>query len=101
MLEILRVPFQRKVFARWLMGMVMLFVLSQMAGVVHAQIHLFHEHEASCDVFDNLGQPLDKTASFSFSLVKPSPQIPFAIELRSVFDATYVSYFFGRAPPSA
>lgn len=100
MLKILRIQFQRKVFARWLMGMVTLFVLSQTAGVVHAQIHLFHEHEASCDVFDNLGQPLDKAENFSLHLAKPSPQIPFAIELRSVFDATYVSHFFGRAPPT-
>lgn len=86
---------------RWLIGLMLLFVLSQTAGIVHAQIHQFHEHEESCDVFDNLGQPLDKATSFSLSLAKSSPQIPFAIELRSVFDAVYVSYFFGRAPPIA
>lgn len=115
-------PFSNKLF-----GLMLLFVLSQTAGVVHAVAHPFHagehgqghghnhehehehgheahyEHESfhgvSCDVFDNLAQPVDKASTFLFSFVKPAPQIPFAFELRSVFDSIYQSHFFGRAPP--
>ncbi|BCN94260.1 hypothetical protein THMIRHAM_20450 [Thiomicrorhabdus immobilis] len=81
--------------------LVLLFVLSQMAGLLHAEIHPFHQHEASCDVFENLAQPLDQPIAFSTAVEKPAPFIPSGIQLRSVFEAVYQPHVFGRAPPAS
>ncbi|MDX1352416.1 MAG: hypothetical protein R3254_05335 [Thiomicrorhabdus sp.] len=85
--------------SRFISGLILLFVLSQTAGLLHAEIHPFHEHEASCDVFENLAQPLDQPTLFSHKVDRPAADIPLAIELRSVFEAVYQPHFFGRAPP--
>lgn len=82
-------------------GLILLFVLSQTAGLLHAEIHPFHEHEASCDVFDNLGQPLDSPAEYLPQIASPAPIISQSIQLRSVFEPPYFPAFFGRAPPIA
>jgi len=86
---------------RFISGLILLFVFSQTAGLVHAEIHPFHEHEASCDVFDNLAHPLDKISYASFQITRPAPMIPLGIEARSVFHFVYQPHAFGRAPPLA
>lgn len=87
--------------SRFISGLILLFVFSQTAGLLHAEIHPFHEHEASCDVFDNLGQPLDSLANFIPNLASPAPLIPQSIQVRSVFESPYIPAFLGRAPPVA
>ena len=82
-------------------GLILLFVLSQTAGLLHAEIHPFHEHEASCDVFDNLAQPLDSTSEYLPKSTRPAALIPQSIQVRSVFESPYLPAFFGRAPPIA
>lgn len=102
---------------RWLAGLILLFVLAQTAGVVHAVAHPFHAqnhehlhgqeqlsesfHGVSCDVFDNLAQPLDSTSEYLPKSNKPDVLIPRSIQVRSVFESPYQPAFFGRAPPIA
>jgi len=88
-------------FTRWVSGLILLFVLSQTAGLIHAEIHPFHEHEASCDVFNNLAQPLDNPTPFSYNVTKPAPILQHNIAVRSVFHSVYKPTKFGRAPPIA
>lgn len=87
--------------SRFISGLILLFVFSQTASLLHAEIHPFHEHEASCDVFDNLGHPLDSPAEFSPKIASPGSIIPQSIQVRSVFESPYFPAFFGRAPPIA
>ena len=103
-----------KPFSIRLFGLILLFVLSQTAGIVHAVVHPFHAdehsqqhennkhesiHGVNCDVFDHLAQQVNSASEVSFSFAKPAPQIPTTIELRSVFNSVYQPHFFGRAPP--
>lgn len=85
--------------SRFISGLILLFLFSQTAGLLHAEVHPFHEHEASCDVFDNLGQPLDSPAEFLPQINRPAPLIPQSIQVRSVFESLYTPSFWGRAPP--
>ena len=48
---------------KWIGSLIMLFVLTQTAGLLHAEIHPFHEHTASCDIFDNMAQPVDASVA--------------------------------------
>jgi hypothetical protein len=41
----------------------MLFVLTQTAGLLHSEIHPFHEHTASCDLFDKMAHPVDSSVA--------------------------------------
>jgi len=85
--------------SRFISGLILLFVFSQTASLLHAEIHPFHEHEASCDVFDNLGHPLDSSSEFSPQIASPGSLIPQSIQASSVFESLYLPAFFGRAPP--
>lgn len=87
--------------SRLISGLILLFLFSQTAGLIHAQIHPFHEHEASCDVFDNLAQPLDSPSEYLPKVTRPAPVIPQSIQARSVFESPYLPAFLGRAPPFA
>ena len=87
--------------SRFISSLILLFVFSQTAGLLHAEIHPFHEHEASCDVFDNLGQPLDSASEYLPNIASPTPLIPQSVQLRSVFESLYTPSFWGRAPPLA
>ena len=87
--------------SRFISGLILLFVFSQTASLLHAEIHPFHEHEASCDVFDNLGHPLDSPAEFLPQIASPGSLIPQSIQVRSVFESLYIPVFWGRAPPVA
>ena len=86
-------------FVRLVSSLILLFVLTQTAGLLHAEIHPFHEHTASCDVFENLAQPADNPNLVALNIAKPAPILPAGIQLRSVFEAVYQPHFFGRAPP--
>ncbi|MEA1987649.1 MAG: hypothetical protein U9N57_00410 [Pseudomonadota bacterium] len=87
--------------SRFISGLILLFVFSQTASLLHAEIHPFHEHEASCDVFDNLGHPLDSASDFSPQIASPGSLTPQSIQVRSVFESLYISNYWGRAPPLA
>ena len=87
--------------SRFIGGLILLFLFSQSAGLVHSAVHSFHEHEASCDVFDNLGHPLDSPSEFSPKVASPGSLIPQSIQVRSVFESLYIPNFWGRAPPFA
>lgn len=60
----------------WLAGLIMLFLLSQTAGLLHAEIHPFHSHVGSCELFEQLAQPISTGQSYAFSFVKPAAIIP-------------------------
>jgi len=81
--------------------MMMLFVLSQTAGVIHTEIHPFHEHEASCDVFDNLGKPFSPNISLACVPQSLTASDAYLDELNAVIYKTHINHFFGRAPPLA
>lgn len=78
---------------------ILLFVFTQIAGLVHAEIHAFHEHATSCDLFENLAQPIDRTESHSFDFLKYSFNHANNIELVSVFEAILQRHFNSHAPP--
>ncbi len=85
----------------WSLALALLFVMAQTAGLLHAEIHPFHEHDASCDVFDKLAQPFDSaTAAIetkqNFTICKAS-----VIELTALYHKSHIDHFYGRAPPLA
>ena len=84
---------------RWTLLLVILFVAAQFAGLLHAEVHDYHEHEVSCDLFDNLIQPFSSTTYlpnieqlYSVSYLAPVPLVSRAANL-------HINHFFGRAPP--
>jgi len=90
---------QRLQKLRLVASFILLFVFTQMAGLVHAEIHAFHDHATSCDIFENLVQPIDKADNYSFSFLKTSFEHASNVELVSVYDAEYQGVFHSRAPP--
>ncbi|GAB6069295.1 hypothetical protein JCM30760_03920 [Thiomicrorhabdus hydrogeniphila] len=84
---------------RWIAGLILLFALSQTAGLLHAEIHPFHKHTASCEHFEQLAHPVDSGYLYKFSFFKLDLIIPYEFALVSVFKARFTAHFFGRAPP--
>lgn len=80
-------------------GLILFFVLAQTAGLLHAEIHPFHEHTESCESFEQLAQPVGAPNLVTLNIDKPAPILPTGIQLRSVFESVYQPHFFGRAPP--
>ncbi|MEA1989105.1 MAG: hypothetical protein U9N57_07865 [Pseudomonadota bacterium] len=78
-----------------------LFVFSQTAGLLHAEIHPFHEHTEECDVYEQLAQPTSSAPQvvteavtlWCASLITASAVIE--------PELTTSRFFWGRAPPSA
>lgn len=76
-----------------------LFVFSQTAGLLHAEIHPFHEHTEECDVYEQLAQPTSSApevdtkavtlwhASYNITSVVITPELAPS------------HFFWGRAPP--
>lgn len=90
---------QRRRFKDWSLALILLFVSSQTAGLLHAEIHPFHEHEASCDVLEHLANPIDhikKTvqASEYLSVEKVPPVLFLTLVIKH-----HQHLFYGRAPP--
>ena len=85
--------------SRWMIGLILLFVFSQTAGLMHAEVHAFHEHEASCDVFDHLAQPLNHDASQQIAIREVPFATPNGLVFRSVCEVQCISHFLSRAPP--
>lgn len=86
---------------KWIAPLILLFVFTQTASLWHAEIHPFHEHTASCDVFENLAQPIDDLEPFSAKLSTPQPTRSSNSALFSVYFAVYHPYAYSRAPPLA
>jgi len=84
---------------RWLVGLILLFLSSQTAGLLHAEIHPFHKHTSDCEQFEQLAQPADSGYSYSFGLFKLDLIIPYVFALISVFHEQFFAHFFCRAPP--
>lgn len=115
--------FDKRFVKRWWLGLVMLFVLAQTAGLVHAQIHPFHatqfaehhdhqhhhqhknhfesEHGVTCDILDNLAQPFSFTTDHSFNVARADFSIPRNSELDVLIGKFYIAHFLSRAPPIA
>ncbi len=79
----------------------MLFVLTQTAGLLHSEIHPFHEHTASCDLFDQLAQPIDGPEPFATNISVPHYLPSPNSTLVSVYSAVYQPHAYSRAPPLA
>lgn len=86
---------------KWIAPFILLFVLTQTVGLWHTEIHPFHEHTASCDLFEHLAQPIDDLDSFTVKLSAPQPLVSSNSLLSSVYDAVYQPYAYSRAPPLA
>jgi hypothetical protein len=86
---------------KWIGPLILLFVVTQTAGLVHAEIHPFHEHTASCDLFDHLAQPIDDVATYTPNLLLPVHARSKNIALFSVAQSVYQPFFQSRAPPLA
>ena len=78
-----------------------LFVFTQTAGLLHAEVHPFHKHSAECDFYEMSGQPTH-------------PATPVALEAVTLWNASTVTVlaiqtpknaflplYWSRAPPSA
>lgn len=83
----------------WSFIFIALFVFSQTAGLLHAEVHHFHEHEESCDVYENLAHPYDsQTPKVEHHAV--FSQIGQQITgMQSGVYEFHTAHFFGRAPP--
>ncbi|QCU90950.1 hypothetical protein [Thiomicrorhabdus sediminis] len=77
-----------------------MFLFAQTEGIVHAEIHHFHEHEASCDIFENLAQPFSPTTHASFADLSQTASDAYLEQLVPLFHKSHVDHFFGRAPPA-
>lgn len=86
---------------KWITPFILLFVLTQTVGLWHAEIHPFHEHTASCDLFEHLAQPIDDLESFTVKLSTLQPHLTPNSVLSSVYYAVYQPYAYSRAPPLA
>ena len=86
---------------RWSLLVMVLFVTAQTEGLLHAEIHHFHEHEASCDIFDNLAQPFSSGVHVAHAELNFVASDAYLEEPIQVFNPPHVSHFLGRAPPLA
>lgn len=86
---------------KWIAPFILLFVLTQTAGLLHTEIHPFHEHTASCDLYEQLAQPINDLEPFAARLNAPRPLLSSNSTLVSVYDAVYQPYAYSRAPPLA
>jgi hypothetical protein len=74
-------------------------LLAQTIGLVHGQVHLFHQHTETCDLFEGLAHPAAKLDSLHFSFVKPAPFVPLAQPFLCVHQPRAFCLFTPRAPP--
>lgn len=93
-----KVNLQRLPLWKWWLGLV-LFVAAQTAGLIHAEIHAFHEHTVTCEAFENAADPTFNTPEFiwqtptSLAIAFPPAGKP-PVGALSIFHA-----FSSRAPP--
>lgn len=94
--------FFKRVLAPWPMLVLLgVFTLAQTIGVVHAQVHLFHEHSETCDLFEGLAHPAAKLDASMLPFVKP---LPFALVAQAFFcvhQPRAFCLFTPRAPPQS
>ena len=77
----------------------MLFVFSQTAGLLHAEVHHFHEHDETCDIYESLAHPYDsQTPKAEHQAVFSAADLPLLAMQSGVYHF-HISHFFGRAPP--
>lgn len=90
----------KRLRVRFSIGLILLFVLAQTAGLVHAEIHPFHTHSAECDLYQGLAHPVDTpiTSPAHSVLEKPFATLPVARD--SVWRPRLAQSFRARAPPA-
>ena len=86
---------------KWIAPLLLLFVFTQTAGLLHAEIHPFHEHTASCDVFDNLAHPIDASVAKAPVVAKAPTFTPHSVLVTSAETIQAFRLFESRAPPFA
>lgn len=86
---------------KWIAPFILLFVFAQTVGLTHAEIHPFHEHAASCDLFEQLSQPINGSESFAINISVPHYLPSRNSTLVSVYSAVYQPHAYSRAPPLA
>ena len=89
----------RRIWLPFVLSMV--FVFSQTASLLHAQIHPFHEHTEECDVYEMLAQPTSSPAHVELAtspIWRVSNVFTLAVQTpRFSFSPVYSA----RAPPAA
>lgn len=82
-----------------LLALSILFVVAQTAGLLHAEIHPFHEHSEECDVYEMLAKPVDHLS------VDVAPNFTGLLHHTPIFtfykapSFAQLRAFDGRAPP--
>lgn len=79
--------------------LILVFLFSQTAGIVHAEVHAFHEHDEVCDAFelvsnqsaDLVDKALQTKVDFNAIQVSTSFSNDLSLSFRTVY--------FSRAPP--
>jgi len=78
-----------------------LFVFSQTAGLLHAEIHPFHEHTEECDVYEKLAQPTSSSADVVMQVMTSWHGSLTVTSVGTEPDIAVTPFYWGRAPPSA
>ena len=78
-----------------------LFVFSQTAGLMHAEVHPFHDHTEECDVYEMLAQPTSSSAQVVLESTTVWNALTIVYPVVQALQAAFVPVYWGRAPPSA
>lgn len=77
------------------------FLLAKTAGLIHHEIHPFHHHSETCELFQAMAHPVsDEVYELEFPLFKPLYALHAAVAIAGVYTSTYPA-FWGRAPPAS
>jgi hypothetical protein len=78
-----------------------LFVFSQTASLLHAEIHPFHEHTEECDVYEMLAQPTSSPAQVVLQTTTLWTASVVTVSAFKTPKRPFLPAYWGRAPPSA
>ena len=89
-------PKKHSLLAVW---MLLSFLFVQTAGLLHAEVHHFHEHDESCDIYEEMFKPVDHVAAVlhvepAFVVVDLAQEIISGLRFQN-----HIQHFHGRAPP--
>ncbi len=91
-----RLSRHHRYFAVW---MLLSFLFVQTAGLLHAEVHHFHEHDESCDIYEEMFKPVDHVAKVlhvepAYAVIGLAQEIISGLPFQS-----HIQHFYGRAPP--
>ncbi|MEA1988615.1 MAG: hypothetical protein U9N57_05320 [Pseudomonadota bacterium] len=85
----------------WLsLVLTVLFVFSQTAGLLHAEIHPFHEHTEECDVYEQLAKPTSSNSDVVLQVMTSEGSSLITVSVPSDPEVVLIPMFWGRAPPT-